>query len=185
MNRITLYILIIFSSLSLNAQQDLGLHFMRDINQSNLTNPAIFNKYKINVSLPSVFANVGNSSFSFQDITRMEGSTLLVDVDEMIQLLDETKNTFQANVELNTFAIALKFNTWQFTLSHAVKFNNYFNFPKGTIDFLWNGNGGTVGESVNIAPDFSFSAYQEFALGVGYQLNEMINIGGRIKYLNG
>ncbi|MEL6924508.1 MAG: hypothetical protein AAFO94_10715, partial [Bacteroidota bacterium] len=75
MNRIIIYILLIGSSLSLQAQQDLGLHFMRDIHQSNLTNPAIFSKYKINVNLPSAFAHLSNSGFSLNDISRMEGNT--------------------------------------------------------------------------------------------------------------
>lgn len=185
MNRITIYILFIFCSLSLNAQQDMGLHFMRDINQSNLTNPAIFNKYKITVSLPSAYANMGNSGFSFNDVTRMEGSTLLIDVDDLISQLDDRGNTISANVELHTFAIGIKLKPWQFTLSHAIKFNNHFNLPKGMIDFFWNGNGASIGEAVNIAPNFSFSAYQEFALGVGYKLNDMLSIGGRVKYLNG
>ena len=185
MNRITIYILFIFSSLSLNAQQDMGLHFMRDINQSNLTNPAIFNKYKITVSLPSLYANFGNSGFSFNDITRMEGSTLLVDVDNLISQLDDSGNTIQANAEVHTFAIGIKLKPWQFTLSHAVKAHNHFTLPKGMIDLLWNGNGASIGEAVNIAPSFSFSAYQEFALGIGYKVNDMFSIGGRVKYLNG
>jgi len=185
MNRVIIYILFIISSLSLNAQQDMGLHFMRDINQSNLTNPAIFNKYKINVSLPSVYANMGNSGFSFNDVTRMEGSTLLIDVDDLINQLDDRGSTISANVEVHTFAIGIKLKPWQFTLSHAVKANNHFNLPKGMIDFFWNGNGASIGEAVNIAPNFSFSAYQEFALGVGYKLNDMLSIGGRVKYLSG
>ncbi|HHH49677.1 MAG TPA: hypothetical protein ENK52_01715 [Saprospiraceae bacterium] len=180
-----LYTLLFLSAMSLQAQQELSLHFMKDVAQSNLTNPAIFNKYKINVSLPSPYFNFYHSAFSANDIFRKEGTTLVLKTNDLVKLLENDGNLLQTNFSVETFSLGIQIKKLQVSFSHAAKFNGYFNYPKGIVDLLWNGNASSIDKAIDIAPKLDLMAYQEFGLGIAYQLNNMLTFGGKIKYLNG
>ena len=62
-------------SLSTLSAQELGLHFMNNVWQSNLTNPAISPDQKIIFSFPSGYGNFAHSAIAFNDaiITTSEG----------------------------------------------------------------------------------------------------------------
>ena len=74
----------------LTAQQELALHFMHDIQQVNLTNPAIFPKENINFALPipipSTAWNVANTGFTFRDLIheRAQDDSLIIDIDRTL-----------------------------------------------------------------------------------------------------
>ena len=185
MKRLIIYSIFCLLSHGLMAQQDLSLHFMRDIVQSNNTNPAFFNKYKVNVSFLSSHLHLYNSAFSFNDVFNEEGNALILDMDQLISQLDETGNLLQGNFSEGTLAIGVQLKNLQFSLSHAVKAHAYFSYPKALPELLWNGNGSTLDQTLQIGPGINLMAYQEFGLGVAYRPNQLITFGGKIKYLSG
>ena len=124
-------------------------------------------------------------NFTINSISKLEGNTLVISINDLIDQLDDENNFFITNVELQTFSAAVRFSRLQLTLSHAAKFNKYFSYPKAMVGLFWGGNGSYVGQTVNIAPNLDIMAYQEFALGAAYKVNDFLSIGGRIKYLNG
>jgi hypothetical protein len=57
-------IFLLFFPKLLWAQQELTLHFMREVAQATVTNPALFPEKKIVISLPSFASNYGNNAFT-------------------------------------------------------------------------------------------------------------------------
>ena len=73
---------------SMQAQIELGTHFMSNVAQNNLLNPAAFtdNGYKVNVSLlPSIYAGFNNSAIAPDDVLEKRGTSLYLDVEGLIE----------------------------------------------------------------------------------------------------
>ena len=178
-------ILAVFLLSNVNAQIDLGTHFMTNITQHNLTNPATFSDYKINVSLPSIYAGFYNSSLAPDDVLEKRGTTHFLDVNGLINQVGANGLSFQTNVNVETFAFSFQAKKWQVSLNHGVRISTFHHIPKAMLAFAWGGNAQFVGETINIAPSQNITAYQEFGLGFGYKVGEHLTFGTRLKYLVG
>lgn len=186
MKRLTLFFFCsLISFFELSAQQDLGLHFMDNIIQSTQTNPAKFSNYGVNIALVSPHVNIYNAQFSPNNIFSENGNRLSLNSSRLLAALDETKNYLQANVALHSLTVGLRYDYFQLTLSHAMKMGTYLNYPKGIASLLFEGNGNRIGETIDIAPQIDVLAYQEFGIGLAFQVNEILSVGTKLKYLMG
>ena len=182
------FIIFFYSIIFINglfAQQDLGLHFMDNIIQTSQTNPAIFTPYRVNVALASPYFNIYNSQFAPKDIFSEQGNKLVLSPTNLLSNLDGAENFLQMNIALHSLSIGLSYDKFQLSLSHAVKMGAYFKYPKAIIDLAFNGNSASIGERVNIAPELDLMAYQEYGLGLAFQVSEILSLGTRLKYLIG
>jgi len=173
---------------SMQAQIEMGTHFMSNISQNNLTNPAAFtnNGYKINVSLlPSIYAGFHNSSIAPDDVLEKRGTSLFLDVEGLIEKMGDNAMNIQTNLNIETFSISYQTKRWQFSANHGVRLNTFHSIPKSMLQFAWGGNSQFVGETINIAPSQNILAYQEFGAGVGLKISDNLTLGTRLKYLVG
>jgi hypothetical protein len=173
---------------SMQAQIELGTHFMSNIAQNNLTNPAAFtdNGYKVNVSLlPSVYAGFYNSSIAPDDVLEKRGTSLYFDVEGLIEKMGVNGMHIQTNLNIETFSFSFQVKKWQLSLNHGIRVSSFHSIPKTMLQFAWGGNTQFVGETINIAPTQNLLAYQEFGVGFGYKVSDNLTLGTRLKYLVG
>ena len=158
---------------------------MSNISQSNMTNPAIMNDYKIAVNLPSIYAGFYNSSFKPNDVLEKNGNTLMLDMDKLVNGMSDNGLSIQTNVNVETFGFSFRAKKWQISLNHGVRISTFHNIPKQLLQFAWGGNAQFIGETINIAPTQNLLMYQEFGLGLAYQVGDKLTLGGKLKYLIG
>lgn len=166
------------------AQQELGLHFSKNIWQSSFTNPAFTPDSKWMIALPSLYINANSSSISFSDLisTNVQGENVL-DVTNLILNLED-RNQLRESVGLQTFAIAYKSDNWSLNFSNAIYQTAFIDYPKSLAQLVWEGNAQFIGQSVDLSNDLEIFAYNEFALGGTYNFSN-ITLGGRAKLLTG
>ena len=182
--RFTTILLFLTLSTGLWAQQELGLHFMRETWQSSKTNPAFITEHKIHVGLPSAYFNVSHSGPAYNDVVRTdsEGNEVI----DMSILLDnlETNNMLLSHFELETASVSFGIKNVRFSINHAIKLHSFLDYPKNLIELGWEGNEQFIGETVAFGPDFEVAAYNEFGIGAAAKLWG-ISAGARLKILTG
>lgn len=185
MSRIIFFLIFCFSlSTSLSAQQELATHFMRDIWQSSLSNPALTTGKKLEIGLPGFYLNAAATGVNFGDLVRTDPDGVnRINIPEVIANLDDD-NYFLTDIEIQTLRLAVELSGLQLSFHHAVHTNAYFNYPKGLAQFVFLGNGGFVGETLELGPDLQLTAYNEFALGVAKKFGKL-GLGARLKFLTG
>jgi len=180
-------LLLLVAVAPLHAQQDLGIHFMDGVWQSNLTNPALLPDRTITISLPGFYNSLYSSGFTYNELVRTneEGNPFL-DVDNVIAQLDENDNIIRDQLDIPTIHLGIRIGD-QFFMSagHNFRVNAFFNYPKSLPSLVWDGNAQFIGETVEIGPDFLAQAYNEFYLGGAYAVNELLTVGARFKILSG
>ena len=184
-------LIILFSLLCGNsiAQQDLTLHLMPIIPQSNYTNPSFKPTAKIYFGFPaisSLYVGVGHTGFVYRDaIERRYDDSLVLKVDNLLEKLSK-RNYLSVNVmeELIAFGFKQKKNFFNFSLSEKASIR--FSYPKELISLIWNGNGQYIGKVADFTGiGLNATHYREFAFGFAREINDKISIGGKLKYLKG
>lgn len=186
MKKINILAALVFLSFGIKAQQELGLHFMDKVWQSNLTNPAFFSQKTVVISLPSVYTNYTNSSFSLKNILQPDGDSMVLDLGNAVNQL-KGNNFVAANVNADPLLLGIKIKNLQISVTSGVKANTYFGYDKNLVGLLVNGNEAYINQKVNIAPNVGLRVYSEIGLGAAYRFleDERLSIGGRVKYLMG
>ncbi|MEM8907698.1 MAG: DUF5723 family protein [Bacteroidota bacterium] len=166
------------------AAQDLGLHTMKNVWQSNRTNPAMVGDAKFVFSLPGFTTSAGNSAFSYNQLitTNANGETVL-NGNHLVSLLDE-ENVAWSNLDVETFSVHFGGKNWRVFLSHAFRSSFSAEYPKTLAQIVFEGNAQFIGQEVDIAPQFSGTVYGETGIGTAIQFNQF-TIGTRIKLLSG
>ena len=172
----------VFCVLNANAQQNIGLHFM-DVWQQNQTNPAHFGKNKINIGLASLYSNTIVEGITFNDIIRSENGQSILDIDAAIANMND-QNSIDQYLSVETLNIGINLGKIGLSLSHALKVDAFFDYPKAFPQAIFQGNAQFIGETVEIGSSVNLNTYNEIALGLAYQA-EKFSIGARIKYLSG
>ncbi|MEM6967511.1 MAG: DUF5723 family protein [Bacteroidota bacterium] len=186
MKKHILFILGALGFFASQAQLDLGTHFLSNTLQSNLTNPAAFSDYKINVSLlPSVYAGVYNSAFRPSSVLEKREQDFYLDMDELVSRIGSEGWNVQGDVRVETFSFAFRAKKFQVGISHGFRVHMNQHLPQAMLRFGWGGNAQFVGQTINIAPSLNMLAYQEYGVNVGYQVSKRLTLGTRLKYLLG
>lgn len=171
-----------------SAQQDLTMYNMEVVPQRMYANPAFIPSYsRINIGLPllsSEYLNFSNSGFKYSDLIKHKGDSLSVDYNNMLSKLASNNYLCGAyQPDLLSFGFKIKKNYFSFNATEKVNFN--FRYPKNFMEFIWKGNGGLLGDQVNLNFGLNFSHYREYAVGFAREINDKLTVGGKLKYLYG
>jgi hypothetical protein len=171
------------------AQQDLTIHLLPIIPQSNYTNPSFMPTAKVHVGFPglsSVYLGVSHSGFAYKDLfTLRDDDSLQLTMDKVMDKLGK-KNylSAQAMEEILSFGFKIKKNYFNFSLTEKVSVR--FSYPKDLIGLAWKGNGQFIGSTADLSGiGVNAIHYREFAVGYARDLNDKFVVGGRFKYLQG
>jgi len=179
---IPLFLSLFFVS-SLFAQQELGLHFMRNIWQSSKTNPAFTSQTKINIGLPHPYYNISHTGASYNDFVVYKDGENVLDIGAVIDQMDDQNQLF-TSVVTETFSVTFGLKNLKISINHAMKFNAFLDYPKELVELAWNGNSQFIDQTIEIGPDIHAFAYNEFGIGVALKILN-IDAGARLKILTG
>lgn len=188
MKKVLLGITLLLASVSVKAQEHLVLYNMETIPQRMYANPALLPFSNINIGLPVIsntYLSFSNSGFRYRDlIRRRSDDSLYIDPDFMIsKLKDNNYLISHINTDLLSFSFRVKKNFFTFNATEKVNFR--FRYSKDLMTFLWKGNGGSVGETLNFNLGLDATHYREYGLGYAREMNDKLTVGGKLKYLYG
>lgn len=167
------------------AQQELSTHFMRGLWQSNFTNPALLPEAKLTIALPNVYNDLYFSDITYNDIVKPNGAgETVVDLRGIADKLSD-ENFLREVPMLNTIGIGFRTEQLFVSLSHAIRGNAFVKYPRELIAVIAEGNAQFIGQPVEIGPDIQISTFHEISLGLGYQINSQLTVGGRVKLISG
>ncbi len=178
---LSLFLLIGFG---MNAQE-LGLHFMDNVYQSNFTNPAKISNSRIHVGLPSFIMNYGHNGPTLGSmLTTNANGEDIIDIDAGLAKLDDN-NFFRTEIGMETFNFGMKFNKLQVGVSHAVRSGFMFGYPRELPEMAFNGNVQYIDETVDVGFGTDMTVYGELAFHGAYQVTPKLSLGARVKVLSG
>jgi hypothetical protein len=180
--------LILFLFLSLRftfAQQEQTLHFVREIWQSNFTNPAFTLDKKIQILLPSVYYNLNSPDFTVQSLFKPDDAGNL-SINEVVKSRLKEQNRLDANIQIQTLGFSYKpYEKLSLNFYHAINASPYLDLNRDLFKLILEGNSQFLGRAVEFGSTVNASIYTEVGFGASYKLQEHISVGGRIKILNG
>ena len=170
------------------AQYNFTLYNMHSIAQSTYANPAIIPDRKINIGLPvisSTYLSLSNSGFKYTDLVkRRADDSLYLDVDNLLNKLAKNNYlTTAIQIDLLSFGFKIKKNYFSFNATEKAIVS--LRYPKDFIDFVWNGNGASLGETKNFNFGLNLTHYREYGIGMAREISDKLTVGAKLKYLYG
>lgn len=179
---------IVFTDQKASAQQNLTMYNLEAVPQRMYVNPAFMpSNSKIYIGLPilsSEYLNFSNSGFKYSDLIKHRGDSLYVDYENMLGKLSQN-NYFSVAYQPDLLSFGFKVKKNYFSFNATEKVNLRFRYPKNFMEFIWKGNGGLLGEEVNLNFGVNFSHYREYAIGFSREIDDKLTVGGKVKYLYG
>lgn len=171
------------------AQTSLSFHHLGNATfQNSLINPAYIPEGKFFIGLPvlsGVHINF-NNRFNYNDIINKQESVNKIDLNTFLNSL-QRRNMVSTSLDLSLIHIAT-------TLSNGMHFSMFANervevdflYPKNLLEFVIEGNGSLLGETVKIGKTrVSATSYREYGLGFAAPLSIGGSVGIHVKYLQG
>ncbi len=185
MKKLLVIIALLSFGVSTQAQQEYGLHFMRNVWNSNYTNPGFMPYQTFFVGGVSAGAGLSLKGLGSTPIFVKEADGRFTpNYQEIIDNVDEDFR-IRNSLTFDEFAIGFKVKKLFFSLNTATKVTTQVNLPKDLFELAWYGNEPFIGQTVDFGPSFSIDAYQELALGINYTFNRKFSAGIRVKRLVG
>jgi outer membrane protein OmpA-like peptidoglycan-associated protein len=170
------------------AQQNYTLYNMSSISQSIYCNPSVFPINNINVGIPALSSNyfgVTNTAFRYSDlIYKRDDDSLTFDMNKAISKMSNNNYLF-SHAEIDILSVGFKVKKNYFNITITEKFSGVINYSKGLIDFIWNGNGPHLDETINLGLGLQYTHYREYGLNYVRKFNSKLNVGVKLKYLYG
>ncbi len=177
---------ILVSVLQINyAQQELSLHFMNNIWQSNLTNPALKSSEKTQIILPSIYYGIHSPDFTIKKLLQPNADGHL-NISEVAENRLQLRNRLVANAQVLSLGISIPV-TKKLTLSlyHATNSYTSLDLDGNLLKMVLVDNLEYVGKTHQFSSKMNGSVYSEFGLGGIYSVTKNIQIGVRLKALSG
>ncbi len=158
--------------------------FYNNLPQAKYTNPGIMPDYNGYFSIPALSGygvTLSNSGFAFNDLFyegKLSPNSLLSSM--------QNKNAFNISSAVDVIGIGLKFGKNFIALNITPKTDFTLDYSKSVFDFLINGNGKYIGQSIAL-DGFSFDVSSYLETGIGYtrEINDKLSAGARVKLLSG
>ena len=158
--------------------------FYNNLPQAKYTNPGILPDYNGYLSIPALSGygvTLSNSGFAFNDLFHdgnLSPNNLLSSM--------QNKNLLTISSVVDVIGFGLKFGKNFITLNVTPKTDVNLGYSKSVFDFLINGNGNYIGQSISL-DGFSFdvSSYVETGIGYTREINDKLSAGARVKLLSG
>ncbi|MEP2024369.1 MAG: DUF5723 family protein [Reichenbachiella sp.] len=191
----TLLLLLLFAGcLGLNqasAQSGISLyHLTNSTYQGNNFNPAFFPEGKTFIGLPvlsGVMIDV-NSRASYSDlVTTNENGDREWDIDNFVDL-SKKKNYVSLEAEISTLHIGWrKSDTQGYSIFIRERIGARGFYGENLVNTAWHGNSEIVGDEIDLSRTaLDVRYYREYGFGIWKSIpNRGINIGVRVKFLNG
>lgn len=167
----------------LMAQQELGLHLMRHVWQSNTTNPAIVQQNSVVIGLPGLRNNLVFDGPTYNEIVTEQNGEPVIDIDRFIGFL-KPENKIRDDLHFPTLSVAFRIKKLTLFAGHSIKYHAFFKYPKTLPQVVWQGNAQFIGETVDLSNELQVSGYHELAFGAAYKFGNL-TLGGKAKFLNG
>lgn len=169
------FISFLLFSVGLHAQQDLTLYQLSGVPQRNMVNPAVFPDSKIVIGIPvlsSINLNYNNVSFSVNDGFIIDGSTLVIDPEQLVSKLNDDNYLYnQEQDQWFMFGYVFGKNYLQLGISDKVLVD--LTFPKSLFELALQGNAAFIGERVSIEGlGLNATHYREISLGYSRNLGK-------------
>lgn len=186
----TTIIALLFLGVSVQGQDRMLAH-MNTVPQSLDANPAATLPYKFYIGFPALnnFYIGFQNPFAYGDIIkRTSDDSLHVDQGSFIDALSSNRNLmfFENRLDILNFGFRIKKNF--FTFSNSIRTSMYFSYPKDMMRLLVSGNAQFLDEDKTVSLEqlrINGSVWSEMAVGYQRHVTDRINVGGRIKFLNG
>lgn len=169
--------------------QDRTVHFMLELPQSNITNPAIVPKYPGYLGVPflsSTYVEFDNS-FRYNDIFKQGTDKIYIDRVALIDQLDDRNYTgIYSQLDFLSFGFSLKKLYLSFRFSSRTDINLFYS--KDFIKLITYGNAYEefFGKEVTFKDTkLNSTAYNEAAVTGAYQINDKLTAGASFRYLLG
>lgn len=170
------------------AQQNYTLYNMSSISQSIYCNPSVFPVNNINVGIPFVSSNyfgLTNTAFRYSDLVyKRPDDSLTLDVNKAISKMSDNNYLFSSG-QIDLLSVGFKIKRNYFNITATEKFTGVFNYSKGLVDFLWNGNGPQIGNTINLGLGLQYTHYREYGINYVLKVNGKLFVGMKYKYLYG
>ncbi len=171
--------------------QDRMLTHLSLVPQSNQNNPASTIPYKYYFGMPmasSIYFTFQNP-FAYNDIikTRSDDS-LYIDQKGFVSSLGKNTNLMFIENRIDMFNFGFRIKKNFFTVSSSIRTSMYFTYPTDMMDLLINGNASFVDAEKTIDMSkfqVNGSVWAEDAFGFQRNLTSKINVGLRVKLLQG
>lgn len=165
------------------AQQELGLHFMPHVWQSNSTNPAFVQDKKLTIGLLGIYSAITFDGPTYNQIVAKQNGKTVVDADKLIAHLDN-ENSIRNELGIPSLSLSWKLKNLHLTLGHAVKYSAFLKYPKTLPQIVWQGNAQFIGQTVDIGNEVELIGYHELTTGLAYKIGS-VTLGANAKFLNG
>lgn len=182
-------IIILISCVSLTltgfAQEEYSMHFMRNVWNSNYTNPG-FQPYQTffiggtSVGTSLSLKGLGGTQLFSEDTS----GAYVPNYQDIIDNVDEDLR-IRSSVSAELFGVGFKVKKLFFSFSTSAKASAQVTLPKDLFELAWYGNEQYIGQTVEFGPQVNIEAYQELALGVNYTFSRKLSAGIRAKRLLG
>lgn len=186
---IALFSAILMLPATLYGQAGRSLYFLPIVPQLHNANPAHIPDYKLHVGIPflsSVRTGFENT-FIYEDIFQRRGDSLYLEREYLVDNLKDD-NEFNLNLMEEYFSLGAKFGENYVSFRIADMFSSTMGVSKDFIRFLLYGNGSEyyLGRTADFSGNtLDFSYYREYALGYARSVDDRINVGIHLKYLQG
>ncbi|MBI1226275.1 MAG: hypothetical protein GC192_13660 [Bacteroidetes bacterium] len=177
------FIILLFFVSQISAQQELGLHFMPHVWQSNTTNPAFVQDKKLTIGLPGIYSAIAFDGPTYnQTVSKQDGKTV-VDIDKLIGHLDN-ENTIRNELGIPSLSLSYKMNNLHLSIGHTVKYTSFLKYPKTLPQLVWQGNVQFIDQTIQLGNELELAGYHELMTGVAYELGP-VTLGANFKFLSG
>jgi len=175
-------VVIVSLSTYLNGQ-NLHYFFIEGSYQRCYFNPALNNSG--NVSLASgLELDFNTNGPSISDVTsKNPAGGLIISASDAIDKMDDVNDLF-GYTSVNTLDVSVNTPFVRISAGHAWKAQAWLEYTKHLAEFITNGNGAFIGETMNLSPQLDYINYNEVYLGLQKSFGPL-SVGLRIKRLSG
>lgn len=169
-------------------QQNFMIYNMNFLPQSTYFNSANLPNDRFYIGFPVISnsaISLFNSGFRYNDLaTKSNDGKTYLDVNNVLGKLAK-ENYFQNIMSTDFLSIGFRTKKNYFMLNITEKADIRLGYSKQFLDFVWNGNGPTIGQSQEFNFALDLNHYREYGLFYSRQINSKLSTGIRLKYLYG
>ena len=184
MQRYIIILSLLFLSILGWGQNTLSTHFMRDIWQSNTTNPSFVpDSQKVFIALPNIDGFYNLSRISLSKAFDFSGTVPTINLSNVSDAFKD-KTYLKANTAINVFSLGIRFKDLLISFDASAHVDAQFVFRKGLLELMSKGNAPFIGKAVEVGPSINLLAYSKIGVGAAYQLGKL-SLGVKLNALRG
>lgn len=189
-NRVLAVLVLLLVVVAAKAQTVSPVDFMRLNPYQMNANPAADLPYRTVVSfaIGNIGLDVQNTTLRYDNLFEFDaqGRPATVNLRQFANSLKED-NYMGFGLHMDFFTLYQRLNTGMLTINYGIKAQGDASYNDGLFKLLGYGNGAFVGEDnpAKVDMDLNMMAYQEFAVGYQWNINERLSLGGKAKLLFG